>query len=85
MHGKWFRIRADLELVWKGETLRDEEDKVGGGGVVVVGEGEFDPKYFRGFCKGHGSKEYMYIQLPDELSTVCTKGFFFCFGFQAFV
>ena len=62
-HGEWYRVREDLETnLWRRSVVDlNSEDE-----TVKVRGGKFQPKQFRGYCKGHGAKGYIPIELPDK-------------------
>jgi len=62
----WYRVRADLEMSWKGRNLQQEEENKENG-VVVVGPGTFDTETFRGFCSTSGGRGYIPIELPAAM------------------
>ena len=53
LHGEWYRIRADMELMWG----RD------GGG-----EGNYQKDHFRGFCKSASNSGYIPVTVPEDLN-----------------
>lgn len=60
-HGEWYRVREDLEVnVWgrKSIPLTNEEEiaKARGGGYKV--------DHFRGYCKQHGGRGYIKVDIP---------------------
>lgn len=61
-HAEWYRVREDLETNQWGRNkidLKNENE------VVKARGGKFQPKHFRGYCKGHGGKGYIQMDVPS--------------------
>jgi len=58
-HAEWYRVREDLETnIWGRKKLTNEKD------IVKERGGGYQVDHFRGYCKQHGKRGYIKVDLP---------------------